>query len=156
MAGPDAGFTEGEPWIRLHEDHERVNVETQRANPESVWHYYRRLIELRGAHDVLVYGEYENHTPDDEQVWAYTRTVAADREADADAGDDDGGIGDDSLERAFVALNWSGEETVVQPPTSVENAPASLALSNYPEPESVASVEPYRARPWEARVYLLE
>ena len=155
-SGEHAGFTEGEPWIRLHEDHGNVNVETQRADPESVWHYYRRLIELRHDHDVLVYGRYENHTPDDEQVWAYTRTLAADREADADAGDADGGVGDDGPERAFVALNWSGEETVVQPPASVESAPATLALSNYPEPESVASVEPYRARPWEARVYLRE
>ncbi|WP_268762484.1 alpha-amylase family glycosyl hydrolase [Halobaculum gomorrense] len=138
-AGSNAGFTDGEPWIRLHEDHESVNVEVERADPESAWHYYRRLIDLRDDHDVLVYGEYVNHTPEDERLWAYSRTLA----------------GADGPGRAFVALNWSGDRVEVDPPAAVTGEEATLALSNYPDSPSPGTVEAYTARPWEARVYLL-
>ncbi|MFC7136764.1 alpha-glucosidase [Halobaculum litoreum] len=144
--GPNAGFTDpdAEPWIRLHEDHREVNVEAQRTAPDSVWHYYRRLIDLREAHDVLVYGAYENHTPDDERVWAYSRTLSGGDARDVDR------------DRAFVALNWSGEPARVDPPAAVAGADATLALCNYPEAPSPGAVAPYEARPWEARVYLVE
>ncbi|MFC7098577.1 alpha-glucosidase [Halobaculum marinum] len=145
-SGPNAGFTapDAEPWIRLHEDHRTVNVETQRTDTTSVWHYYRRLIDLREAHDVLVYGDYENHTPDDEQVWAYTRTLSETASRDAAHG------------RAFVALNWSGEAARVDPPSAFAGTEATLALCNYSESPSPATVTAYEARPWEARVYVME
>ncbi|WP_277553155.1 alpha-glucosidase [Halobaculum limi] len=147
--GEHAGFTDGDPWIRLHEDHDEVNVERQRGDPDSAWHYYRRLIDVRDDHPVLVYGEYENHTPEDERVWAYTRTLddantATDTAADA------------NHDRAFVALNWSGDRVDVTPPQAVAGADTTLELSNYGETPSPGAVESYTARPWEARVYLLK
>ncbi|MFC7068290.1 alpha-glucosidase [Halobaculum lipolyticum] len=144
--GPNAGFTDpdAEPWIRLHEDYREVNVEAQRSDPDSVWHYYRRLIDLRAANDVLVYGAYENHTPEDEQVWAYSRTLGDEAAAGAES------------DRAFVALNWGGEPARVEPPASLAGAAATLALSNRDGAPAPERVEPYTARPWEARVYLLD
>jgi alpha-glucosidase len=45
-ASPTGGFTTGEPWLPAVDPQER-NVEAQRADPESLLNYYRRLIELR-------------------------------------------------------------------------------------------------------------
>jgi alpha-glucosidase len=45
-ASPSGGFTTGEPWLPPIDPQER-NVEAQRANPDSLLHYYRRLIESR-------------------------------------------------------------------------------------------------------------
>jgi glycosidase len=45
-ATPTAGFTSGQPWLPPV-DPEKRSVEAQRADPDSLLHFYRRLIELR-------------------------------------------------------------------------------------------------------------
>ena len=45
-ASPTGGFTTGEPWLPPI-DPEKRNVEAQRADPDSLLNYYRRLIETR-------------------------------------------------------------------------------------------------------------
>ena len=47
--GPHAGFTTGEPWLPVNPNHTEINAEAERANPDSVFHHYRRVIELRHA-----------------------------------------------------------------------------------------------------------
>ncbi|SFC62645.1 oligo-1,6-glucosidase [Halobiforma haloterrestris] len=48
---PHAGFTgeegDGEPWLPVNDDYESVNVAAARADGDSIWHYYRELIDLR-------------------------------------------------------------------------------------------------------------
>jgi alpha-glucosidase len=45
-ASPTGGFTTGVPWLPALDPAER-NVETQRADPDSLLHHYRRLIAPR-------------------------------------------------------------------------------------------------------------
>jgi oligo-1,6-glucosidase len=45
------------------------------ADPDSVFHHYRRLIALRHSEPVVVDGDHRLLLPDDEQVWAYVRTL---------------------------------------------------------------------------------
>ena len=45
-AGRHAGFTTGDPWLPVNPNHVFINAEAERANPDSVFHHYRRLIEL--------------------------------------------------------------------------------------------------------------
>jgi alpha-glucosidase len=45
-ASPTGGFTSGEPWLPPIDPQER-NVEAQRADPDSLLNFYRRLIEVR-------------------------------------------------------------------------------------------------------------
>jgi alpha-glucosidase len=46
-ATSNGGFTTGEPWLPAVDPQER-NVEAERRDPDSLLHFYRRLIELRG------------------------------------------------------------------------------------------------------------
>jgi glycosidase len=128
------GFTDpdAEPWLPVNPNHGEVNVAAARADPDSVWHYYRDLVELRHEHDVLVYGEYEPVLPDHESVWAYERTLGE--------------------TRAFVALNWSSERTTVRLPGRVRSDSVTSAVANYPDrtggvPERL-DLDPYEARVW--------
>jgi oligo-1,6-glucosidase len=130
---PGAGFTDGEPWLKVNENRSRINVEAALADEDSVWHYYRRLIELRDAEDVLVYGEYELLCPDDEQLFAYTRTLED--------------------ERVLVVLNWSGEPATFEP-AALEAAGFEVLVGNYGE--SAADPTDAELRPYEAVVYRLE
>ena len=42
-----AGFTTGEPWIAVNPNHTEINAAAAIADPDSVFHHYRKLIELR-------------------------------------------------------------------------------------------------------------
>jgi len=57
--GQYAGFSTTEPWIGTDDDGRYCNVEDQMAAADSVFHYYRQLIQLRKSYRTLVYGEIE-------------------------------------------------------------------------------------------------
>jgi alpha-glucosidase len=54
----NAGFTTGEPWLPVGEDHHEVNVETHKRNPRSMLALHRRLLALRRAEPALALGSY--------------------------------------------------------------------------------------------------
>lgn len=56
---PLAGFTEGEPWIGIPENHTDINAASEMADPDSVWSYHRRLIALRKEHPAVAVGRIE-------------------------------------------------------------------------------------------------
>jgi glycosidase len=135
-----AGFSDAEPWIGVNPNHEEVNVEAARADEESVWHYYRDLIDLRHEEDVLVYGSYDLLLPEHERLWVFTRTLT----------DDAGEVG----ERTLTVLNVGSDETVFEPPADVAGDAAELLIANYAVDST--TVERETLRPWEARVYRLQ
>jgi oligo-1,6-glucosidase len=69
-----AGFTDGVPWLPVNPDKDTVNVAAAVADPDSVFHHYRRLVELRHREPVVVHGRFELLLPDHEQLWVFTRT----------------------------------------------------------------------------------
>jgi alpha-glucosidase len=54
---PLAGFTSGEPWLPLGEDHPVINVAALEQQKDSILHLYRKLIALRSKHPALVSGK---------------------------------------------------------------------------------------------------
>ena len=52
---------------------DRINAAQQLEDPDSVFHYYQKLIRLRKEKDIIVYGEFEPLYREDEQIFAYTR-----------------------------------------------------------------------------------
>jgi oligo-1,6-glucosidase len=139
----NAGFTEGEPWIAPHPQGEAIDVASARENPDSVWHYYRKLIALRSDEDlsdVIVYADYEQLTPEHGSLWAYTRT-----------------LGEECL---LVALNFADEPTAVSLPAEAIDGSAtlSLVLANYDPPAATTGValRDDTLRPWEARIYRVD
>jgi oligo-1,6-glucosidase len=52
-----------------------VNAAAERAEPESVFHHYRRLIALRHDDPVVALGDFTMLLPDHEHVYAFTRSL---------------------------------------------------------------------------------
>ncbi|WP_135302833.1 glycoside hydrolase family 13 protein [Haloarcula amylovorans] len=129
----NAGFTEGEPWIQLNPNYDTVNVGDAEDDPDSVLNYYRRLLDLRDSHDVLVYGDYCDLLPNHESVYTYTRTLDT----------------NEGTERLLVVLNFFGDETTVEVPVEFETA--TLLLSNYDRDDDDPTT--VTLAPYEARVY---
>ena len=133
-ASAQAGFTTGEPWIKVNPNYPAINVAQAVADPDSVFHYYRSLIQLRKANPLVVYGAYDLLLPDDEEIYAFTRT-----------------LGDDRL---LVILNFSKNTPVFELPASLYHVSNELLISNYPV-DINRSMERLQLRPYEARVYQL-
>ena len=72
-ASPHAGFTTGTPWLAVNPNHVEINAEAQRRDPDSVFHHYRRLIELRHSVPAVVHGDFTMLLDDDERVYAFMR-----------------------------------------------------------------------------------
>lgn len=54
----DGGFSSGRPWKAYGDDLAHANVAIQQADPQSLWHHYRRLIALRHREPALARGSY--------------------------------------------------------------------------------------------------
>lgn len=121
-----AGFTTGTPWIQVNPNYKQVNVALEEKDPNSCLNYFRRMMTLRDEHPVLVYGDYQLLLPDDEQVYAYTRT-----------------LGDQKM---LVLLNFSTKNADISLPASM--AVGNVMINNYPSvnrQNSSISLDPYQA-----------
>jgi oligo-1,6-glucosidase len=102
-AGPHAGFTNGTPWLPVNPNHVEINAEAERANPDSVFHHYRRVIALRHELPVVADGDFTMLLSDDERVYAFVRAL-------------------DGVE-LLVLGNFTGDEVVVSLPGWEEAEP---------------------------------
>lgn len=137
-AGPNAGFTKGTPWIPVNPNYLEINVEHARRDQFSILHYYRKLIQLRRQHPVIVYGDYHLLLPEHEQIYSYLRHWEE--------------------ETLLVILNFYGENPVFTLPDKVDFKTGRLLIANYPDLREEAKTQDLKKltlRPYEARVYLL-
>src|SRR4029077_8660216 len=72
-ASEQSGFTTGTPWIPVNPNHAEINAEAAWADPASVLHHYRALIELRHTEPAVVHGDFTMLVPDHPTVFAFTR-----------------------------------------------------------------------------------
>lgn len=125
---PQAGFTSGTPWIAVNPNYKTINAKAQEDDPNSVFAYYHKLIELRHGYDIIVYGSTVPWLEQDKHLFAYQRVL-------------DG-------QRLFVCCNFSDQAHTVPLPDALQGTPKQL-IGNY------ADAAPDEAlRPYEARVYL--
>lgn len=54
----NAGFTDGQPWLRLDRNYRTLNVQVQEQNPNSMLTLYEKLIALRNEEESLASGSY--------------------------------------------------------------------------------------------------
>ena len=70
---PQAGFTDGTPWLPVNPNHTTINTQDAVSEPDSVFHHYRKLIALRHSHPVVVDGRFALLLPEHPALWAFTR-----------------------------------------------------------------------------------
>ena len=119
----NAGFTGGTPWLTVNPNYTAINAQAELADPDSVFHYYRKLIALRKQYPVFVEGDFTLLEAEHPRLFVYRRAWQG--------------------ETLLVVCNFSGEDTLWQLPEEWKNA--ELLLSNYPQHSGTLL-------PWEAKI----
>ena len=107
---PNAGFTDGTPWIQPPENYRAINVAAALQDPDSILHFYKSLIRLRKENPLISDGKIEFLYPDETRLLAYRRFLGA--------------------ESLFVLNNLSGKEICLD---GVRTDSCEKVLGNYPE-----------------------
>ncbi|PFG21044.1 alpha-glucosidase [Serinibacter salmoneus] len=149
-AGPNAGFTTGEPWIGMTPGWEEVNAQAALADPGSVFHHYRRLIALRHGEPIegfdgdvsplVIDGTFALLAAAHPALWAYTRTLGE--------------------RRLLVVANCSSETIEVHLDTDLDGispwSAAALVLASHAQPAVPDDAGTLSLRPWESVVVRAE
>ncbi len=53
---PNAGFTTGQPWLKINGNYTEVNMEKDKADPDGVFAFWQKMIALRKTNDILCQG----------------------------------------------------------------------------------------------------
>lgn len=70
---PNSGFSTATPWLPVHPDFPRRNVENQRSDPASLLNWYHQLIALRRDTPALRLGSFQPITYEPRRLLAYLR-----------------------------------------------------------------------------------
>ncbi|AOH57005.1 glucohydrolase [Peribacillus muralis] len=130
----NAGFTKGSPWIKVNPNFREIHAEKAYNDPDSIFHFYKRLISLRKEYEIIVYGRYELLLPDDERIFAYTRAF--------------------KKEKLLVLCNFKEEHAPFSLPSELLSHTATKLIGNYGQEGTGIALEPLC--PYECRVYLLK
>lgn len=125
-AGPNAGFTEGTPWLPVNENYTSINAQAALADPDSVFYHYQALIALRREYPVFLEGDFTLLEPEDTQLFCYRRDTAK--------------------EHLLVVCNFTGQSIPYTRPAAFDGA--KLLLSNYKDTAQML-------RPYEAQIFYL-
>lgn len=69
----NAGFTSGNPWIKIASNYREINVEKALKDKKSILYHYKKLIELRKELDIITYGDYRLILEEHPHIFAYVR-----------------------------------------------------------------------------------
>ena len=128
----NAGFTTGTPLISISNNYKEINAENALKDENSIFYHYKKLIQLRREYDVIAYGDFKIILEDDPQIFAYIRSMNA--------------------ERLLVINNFYGKEAIFNLPKDLElEGTTSILISNYSDTEN--NIKKLTLRPYEAIVF---
>ncbi len=128
----NGGFSTGTPWIQVNPNYTTINVKNALEDQHSIFYYYKKLIELRKQHEIIVYGDYNLILEDHESVFSYMRSLGN--------------------ERLLVINNFYEHETFFEIPENMNVQTSELLISNYNDASKHNSAS-ITLRPYESIVY---
>ena len=122
-ASKNGGFSSGEPWLKVNDNHTFLNAEAQEKDPNSNLNYFRKMTQLRKSNLALVYGKYTLLDQKNPNVYAYTREFEG--------------------KKLLVLLNFTSKKAAVT--TGLNLKKAKTLINNYATASKSAELRPYEA-----------
>ena len=130
-----AGFSTVKPWMKVNPNYTEINAEKDRSEPESIFNFYRNLMQFRKGNAIIRDGSYREYDHKNKKLYVYERAL--------------------NDKKYLVICNFSDKLVKFRVPQELDAFSCSkLAISNYDQTEQTLSDD--NLRPYEARVYLLE
>jgi oligo-1,6-glucosidase len=122
-ASKNGGFSTGEPWLKVNDNHTFLNAEAQEKDPNSNLNYFRKMTQLRKSNLALVYGKYTLLDSKNPNVYAYTRELKG--------------------KKVLVLLNFSSKNASANTGLNLKNA--KVLINNYAKASKSAELRPYES-----------
>jgi glucan 1,6-alpha-glucosidase len=123
----NAGFTKDKPWIKVNSNYTKINVEAQIRDEDSIFNYYKRLIQLRKEMSVIREGNFDLLFAEHPDIFAYIRRTCN--------------------EELLVIANFHNKECYVEIPEECDKFELKKPLiSNYKTMDQINLYRPYEAR----------
>ena len=127
---PNGGFTTApKAWLAVNPNFLEINAKQELSDPNSIYHYFAQMAALRRKTQAFVYGEYNDLDPANPKIFAYTRSIGADK--------------------YLVVLNFSTDAVTYKLPGSIKAG--ELVISNLGK--TAERSDTLDLKGWEARVY---
>ena len=121
----NAGFTTGKPWFGVSDRYKEINVKQALADKDSIFYYYKKLIELRHKESLLTEGNYQLLLPEDEKIFAYLRNT--------------------ENETWLIVANMSEDTALTDELKPFVNAKQDIMIGNYDRENLDEALRPYEA-----------
>lgn len=69
------GFSSTSPWLKCNPNTKYINVADSQKDPQSIYHFYKKLITLRKENEALVTGQFKEYNADHKNIICFTRTL---------------------------------------------------------------------------------
>ena len=79
LLGKNGGFSQAEPWIPMADHADRITVEAQEKEADSILGFYKKLIAVRKANPVIAEGSIAFMETENPDVLAYERCLGEGR-----------------------------------------------------------------------------
>ncbi|TRX24087.1 alpha-glucosidase [Flavobacterium franklandianum] len=119
----NGGFSLGEPWLKVNDNHIFLNAEAQEKDPNSNLNYFRKMTKLRKSNLALVYGKYTLLDVENPNVYSYTREFEG--------------------KKLLVMLNFTSKKATAN--IGINTANAKVLINNYPTVSKSLELRPYEA-----------
>ena len=124
----NSGFTTGKPWIKMGKMADGINAEEDLKSENSVFAYYKKLINMRKEYDIIRDGNFTILDNDSEDTFIYTREAGG--------------------EILYVICNLT-ENNVEIDPEIINNAKKGECLiTNVETPCEKGTLKPYETSVW--------
>ena len=120
-----AGKTGKEIMFTISDKYKEINVEQALADKDSVFYYYKNLIELRHKESILTEGNYQLLLPEDEKIFAYLRNT--------------------ENESWLVAANMSEDTISTDRLKTIAKEKEDVIIGNYDRADLNEALRPYEA-----------
>ena len=122
----NAGFSGSKPWFAVNPNYEKVNVEAEKRDSDSILNFYRRCLALRKESETLIAGAYREYARHNRKLYVYERYTPE--------------------ERFLIICSFSDRPRQYRLPRGFDPDTAELVLCNYPEAGTIGTFRPYEVQ----------
>lgn len=109
----NGGFTKGCSWIKMANNYKIINAKYEIEDEESIYNYYKKLINLRKEYDIISHGDITPILKDHESILAYIREY--------------------KNQKLLVVCNFFAQNTEIDINQYIKNFKCKILIKNYCE-----------------------